>query len=106
MSELISSYDAKDVKLSGIPTQRILNLYERFGHGGFGVVLTGNIAVDHAHIEAPGCMAISKEGDSKQSRLQYERLAHAGKDGGALFIGQLNHVRLPSTHSLPLIALV
>jgi 2,4-dienoyl-CoA reductase-like NADH-dependent reductase (Old Yellow Enzyme family) len=43
MSELISSYST-DVKASGIPTQRIINLYEKFGNGGFGVVLTGNIA--------------------------------------------------------------
>ncbi|KAI6207126.1 Oxidored-FMN domain-containing protein [Aphelenchoides besseyi] len=91
MSELIATYDTKNVKLSGIPTQRIINLYERFGQGGWGVILTGNIAVDHSHLEAGGNMAISREGDSKDSRVQYSRLASAGKNGGSLFIGQLNH---------------
>jgi hypothetical protein len=43
MSELISSYST-DLKESGIPTQRIINLYEKFGNGGFGIVLTGNIS--------------------------------------------------------------
>ncbi|KAI6176115.1 Oxidored-FMN domain-containing protein [Aphelenchoides bicaudatus] len=90
MSELISSYST-DLKASGIPTQRVINLYEKFGNGGFGLVLTGNISVEHNHIEAPGAMAISKEGDSRESRLQFRRLAEAGKSGGALFIGQLNH---------------
>jgi hypothetical protein len=37
-------------------------------------------------------MAISKEGDSRESRLQLRRLAEAGKSGGSLFIAQLNHV--------------
>lgn len=39
-------------------------------------------------------MAISVEGDTRESRLQFRRLAEAGKSGGALMIGQLNHVRL------------
>ncbi|KAI6181291.1 Oxidored-FMN domain-containing protein [Aphelenchoides besseyi] len=91
MSELIATYDIKNLKLSGIPTQRIINLYERFGQGGWGVILTGNIAIDHSHLEAGGNMAISREGDSKDSRVQFSRLASAGKNGGSLFIGQLNH---------------
>lgn len=94
MSELISSYSSTDLKASGIPTQRVINLYEKFGNGGFGVLLTGNIAVCHNHIEAPGNMAISIEGDSRECRLQFRRLAEAGKSAGSLLIGQLNHVSL------------
>jgi hypothetical protein len=91
MSELISSYN-NDLKISGIPTQRVINIYEKFGNGGFGVLITGNISICHNHIEAPGCMAISIEGDSKESRLQFKRLADVGKSGRSLLIGQLNHV--------------
>lgn len=90
MSELISSYN-DDLKMSGIPNQRTINIYEKFGHGGFGAIITGNISICHSHIEAPGCMAISVEGDSQESRSQFKRLADAGKSGGSLLIGQLNH---------------
>lgn len=94
MSELIASYSVEP-KDSGIPTQRIINIYEKFGNGGFGLVLTGSIFVCHNHIEALGSMAISVEGDCRESRLQFRRLARAGKSGGNLFVAQLNHVTFP-----------
>ncbi|KHJ82315.1 hypothetical protein OESDEN_17992, partial [Oesophagostomum dentatum] len=46
LTERISSYDLKDLKRHGIPSHRLLNLYDKWGHGGFGVILTGNVVVD------------------------------------------------------------
>lgn len=45
-TERISTWDAKDLTRRGIPTQRVINVYEKWDHGGFGVILTGNICVD------------------------------------------------------------
>lgn len=45
MTERISTWDM-DVTKRGIPTERIINMYEKWGHGGFGLILTGNVAVD------------------------------------------------------------
>lgn len=43
---MICTYDADDLRKSGLPTKRYVNLYEKFGNGGFGVLLTGNVQVD------------------------------------------------------------
>lgn len=46
MTEKLCLYDKNNLQITGIPPQRYINLYSKWGHGGFGVVLTGNIAVD------------------------------------------------------------
>ncbi len=43
MTERIASYH-DNFELRGIPNQRLLNMYQKWAHGGFGIVLTGNIA--------------------------------------------------------------
>lgn len=45
MSEKLASFSLDYPKQSGIPTDRMVNLYEKFGHGGFGMVITGNVMV-------------------------------------------------------------
>lgn len=46
LTERISTWDATDLAKRGIPTQRLINLYEKWGNGGFGVILTGNVMAD------------------------------------------------------------
>lgn len=50
MSEKLASFSLDDAKQSGIPTDRLVNLYEKFGHGGFGMVITGNVMVGSVSI--------------------------------------------------------
>lgn len=45
MSELQASYSKDNLKEIGIPSEGLINLYQKWAHGGFGVVVTGNIIV-------------------------------------------------------------
>lgn len=45
MSELQASYSKDNLQGIGIPGESLINLYEKWAHGGFGVLLTGNILV-------------------------------------------------------------
>ncbi|KAI6183529.1 Oxidored-FMN domain-containing protein [Aphelenchoides bicaudatus] len=91
LSEQLCPYDVKDAKKSGIPNQAMLNLYEKWGAGGFGLVLTSNIMVQHQHLEAAHNAIISKEGDVPERSESFRRLAVNCKKGGALAIAQLSH---------------
>ncbi|RCN24637.1 hypothetical protein ANCCAN_29664 [Ancylostoma caninum] len=46
LTERISTWDVEDLSMRGIPTQELINIYDKWGHGGFGVILTGNVMVE------------------------------------------------------------
>uniref|UniRef100_A0A7I4YCI7 Oxidored_FMN domain-containing protein n=1 Tax=Haemonchus contortus TaxID=6289 RepID=A0A7I4YCI7_HAECO len=91
LTERISTWDPSDLKKRGIPTENLINLYDRWGHGGFGMILTGNICVDPFNLESAGNVVFSKENDSPQLRERSSRLAAAMRQDGALAIAQLSH---------------
>uniref|UniRef100_A0A914CIA0 NADH:flavin oxidoreductase/NADH oxidase N-terminal domain-containing protein n=1 Tax=Acrobeloides nanus TaxID=290746 RepID=A0A914CIA0_9BILA len=91
MTEKLCPYDKNNLQITGIPPQRYINLYSKWGHGGFGVVLTGNIAVDPYHVEAPGNPIIEKSLDSPSRREALRKVAEVTKADGALAIVQLTH---------------
>ncbi|CEF64082.1 NADH:flavin oxidoreductase/NADH oxidase, N-terminal domain and Aldolase-type TIM barrel domain-containing protein [Strongyloides ratti] len=76
---------------TGVPNDEIVNVYQKWGSGGFGMILTGNLQVDENHLESPGNMIIEKHLDSDKRREMFKKLAEAGKSGGALMIAQLSH---------------
>ncbi|KIH61541.1 hypothetical protein ANCDUO_08186 [Ancylostoma duodenale] len=91
MSERSSTWNVEDLSKRGIPTQELINVYDKWGHGGFGVIITGNIIVDPRNLEAAGNMIICRENDSPLLRKAFSRLADAAKQDGALVIAQLSH---------------
>ncbi|RCN41702.1 oxidoreductase, FAD/FMN-binding protein [Ancylostoma caninum] len=91
MSERSATWDVEDLSKRGIPTQELINVYDKWGHGGFGVIVTGNIIVDPRNLEAAGNTIICKENDSPLLRKAFSRLAEAAKQDGALVIAQLSH---------------
>ena len=46
MTEKLCFFDKDNQQISGIPTQRLINLYSKWAHGGFGMIITGNLMVD------------------------------------------------------------
>ncbi|EYB82775.1 hypothetical protein Y032_0351g3237 [Ancylostoma ceylanicum] len=91
MSERTSTWDVEDLSKRGIPTQELINIYDKWGHGGFGVIITGNILVDPRNLEAAGNAIICRENDSQRLRDAFSRLTDAAKQDGALVIAQLSH---------------
>ncbi|MFA4081246.1 NADH:flavin oxidoreductase/NADH oxidase family protein [Mycobacteroides salmoniphilum] len=69
------------------PDHRLVELYRRWGTGGFGLVVTGNVMVDRSHLGEPGNVVI--EDDRHLDGLS--RWAKATKDGGGLIWMQVNH---------------
>jgi len=69
------------------PGERIVALYRRWARGGYGLLITGNVMIDRAHLGEPGNIAI--EDDRALERLTaWTKAAH---DGGAAIFAQLNH---------------
>ncbi|WP_444308775.1 oxidoreductase, partial [Mycobacteroides abscessus] len=69
------------------PDHRLVQLFSRWGAGGYGLVVTGNVMVDHNHLGEPGNVVI--EDDRHLEGLS--RWAKATKDGGGLIWMQVNH---------------
>ncbi|WP_371859824.1 nitroreductase family deazaflavin-dependent oxidoreductase [Nocardia uniformis] len=78
------------------PDERLERLFRRWGAGGFGLLVTGNVMVDGRHLGEPGNVAI--EDDRHLDALT--RWAKAGKDGGTPVWVQLNH---PGRQANPLV---
>uniref|UniRef100_A0A0N4ZYV0 Oxidored_FMN domain-containing protein n=1 Tax=Parastrongyloides trichosuri TaxID=131310 RepID=A0A0N4ZYV0_PARTI len=90
MSEKLAVFKPGD-KTNGMPTENLINLYEKFGAGGFGMIVTGNVPVDQDHAEGIGNMLIDERLDTLERRLMFSRLANAGKKEGSRMIVQLGH---------------
>jgi 2,4-dienoyl-CoA reductase-like NADH-dependent reductase (Old Yellow Enzyme family) len=69
------------------PDERIVTLYRRWAQGGYGMLITGNVMVDRAHLGEPANIVI--EDDRAISQLTaWTKAVH---DGGAAIFAQLNH---------------
>lgn len=45
MSERLATYVHGSPELIGVPSKRLIYVYDKFGHGAFGLICTGNIMV-------------------------------------------------------------
>uniref|UniRef100_A0A914BZG3 NADH:flavin oxidoreductase/NADH oxidase N-terminal domain-containing protein n=1 Tax=Acrobeloides nanus TaxID=290746 RepID=A0A914BZG3_9BILA len=91
MTEMLSTWVDGDPKKSGIPTEKLINAYRKWGLGGFGLLITGNIMVDPKHIEMPTNSIIHRSNDNYDRKQAFKKCAEALKKGGGLAIAQLNH---------------
>ena len=69
------------------PTRRLDRLYERWGRGGAGLVITGNVMIDRRHVGEPRNVVVEDARDLPALR----RWAAAGRAGGAALWVQVNH---------------
>ena len=72
---------------SNNPTDRLVELYQRWSEGGAALLVTGNIPVDRWHLEHAGNFVLDDTSD--QNRVT--QLAQASKSGGVLILAQLSH---------------
>src|ERR1700741_2304825 len=70
-----------------LPDQRLISLYERWGAGGAGLLITGNVMVHAEALTGPGGVAID-EGAPLEPFVQR---AKAAKASGAAMWMQINH---------------
>ncbi|KAF1751321.1 hypothetical protein GCK72_017875 [Caenorhabditis remanei] len=91
LTEILSTYAPQEPKKHGLPTDTILNIYDKWGNGKFGMILTSNVLVDPTNLEAAGNAIVFKEGDSHERRALFSHWAKIMKQDGALAVMQLSH---------------
>ncbi|KAI9736040.1 MAG: hypothetical protein M1818_006216 [Claussenomyces sp. TS43310] len=90
MSERLASWDFKDVTSRGIPSESYINAYRRWGEGGFGVILTGNVMIDYYHLECAGNPIIPREAEFSGERFEaFKETARQAKAHGSLIVAQV-----------------
>jgi 2,4-dienoyl-CoA reductase-like NADH-dependent reductase (Old Yellow Enzyme family) len=70
-----------------LPDQRLLSLYRRWGAGGAGLLITGNVMVHAEALTGPGGIVL----DDASPLEPFAEWAKAGKAGGAAVWMQINH---------------
>lgn len=75
---------------AGRPSDDLVRLYEAWGRGGAGLLISGNVPVDARHLERPGNVIIAGVQDDA-AKAALRRLASAARIGGAGFWVQLSH---------------
>jgi 2,4-dienoyl-CoA reductase-like NADH-dependent reductase (Old Yellow Enzyme family) len=92
MSERLASFDEDDVDSRGIPSPDLIALYERWGKGGWGQILTGNIMIDRYNLEGPNNAIIPLEAPFHGPRFEaFQQLASKAKAHGSLIVAQVSH---------------
>src|SRR5450631_1357158 len=75
----------------GWPTAELVRLYEGWSDAGFGLLISGNVIVDGAHLERPGNVVIDHT-SSDPGQLQALRgWTREATQYGAHFWAQLSH---------------
>jgi 2,4-dienoyl-CoA reductase-like NADH-dependent reductase (Old Yellow Enzyme family) len=70
-----------------LPDQRLMSLYRRWGAGGAGLLITGNVMVHAQALTGPGGVVL----DVDTPLEPFERWAASGKAGGAAMWMQISH---------------
>ncbi|CAI9627903.1 unnamed protein product [Alternaria burnsii] len=92
MTERLSSWDPENLEARGVPSKELINLYRRWGEGGIGLIISGNILIEYDHIEAAGNAIIARNSEFSGERFEaFKEMATEAKKHGSLFIGQVCH---------------
>jgi 2,4-dienoyl-CoA reductase-like NADH-dependent reductase (Old Yellow Enzyme family) len=70
-----------------LPDERLVSLYRRWGGGGVGLLITGNVMVHKQALTGPRGVVL----DADSALEPFERWAEAGKAGGAAMWMQISH---------------
>lgn len=73
-----------------LPNERFVELYRRWGEGGAGLLITGNVLVDRWHLERGGNLAIVGPQTNRALSLLADMSTAAKAHGSAIWM-QLNH---------------
>lgn len=92
MTERMSSWDPENLEARGVPSKNLINLYRRWGEGGIGLILSGNIMIEYDHLEAAGNSIIPRKSEFSGERFEaFKEMATEAKKHGSLFVGQVSH---------------
>ncbi|MEQ9077678.1 MAG: NADH:flavin oxidoreductase/NADH oxidase family protein [Sandaracinaceae bacterium] len=78
------------------PSEELIRLYERWGRGGAGLLITGNVMIDHAALGESGNVAV----DDRRALPALTAWAQAAKADGSKVWMQINHPGRQSPRTL------
>ncbi|KII86578.1 hypothetical protein PLICRDRAFT_177337 [Plicaturopsis crispa FD-325 SS-3] len=90
MSESLATYSLTDPLDRGKPTEGLIRVYEQWGKGEYGIILTGNVMVDKDHLESAGCTIVDRRLPSSYVD-EFKAIARVSKAHGSLLVAQLSH---------------
>lgn len=70
-----------------LPGEVLFNLYEAWAKGGVGLIITGNVMIDHLAMTGPGGLAL----EHNTPLSAFKKLAESGKQNGTKIWMQINH---------------
>ncbi|KAF2662852.1 FMN-linked oxidoreductase [Lophiostoma macrostomum CBS 122681] len=92
MTERLSSWHPTDFLKRGVPSPELIHVYRRWGQGGTGLLLTGNVMIDYDQLEAPGNAIIPPGAEFSGERFEaFKELATESKKEGSLILAQVSH---------------
>ncbi|ORY14500.1 hypothetical protein BCR34DRAFT_585680 [Clohesyomyces aquaticus] len=92
MTERLSSWHPTDLPKRGIPSKNLINVYRRWGEGGLGNILTGNVMIEFDQLEAAGNPIVPRsEGFGGERFEAFKELATQSKKHGSLIVAQVSH---------------
>ncbi|KAF2805270.1 FMN-linked oxidoreductase [Mytilinidion resinicola] len=92
MSESMSSYTPENHSTHGIPSNELVKLYEAWGEGGFGQILTGNVMLFDDQLEGPKNAIIPQDAEFEGERFEkFKAIATGAKKHGSLIVAQVSH---------------
>ena len=92
MTERLCSWNAPsepDITTRGVPTPAYTHLYERWGEGGIGIIVSGNTMVKYDAVEAFGNPILCDDHDGRVGK--YAEVVKGAKKEGSLIVAQLSH---------------
>lgn len=90
--ERLSSWDPQNFEKRGVPSKELINLYKRWGEGGFGLLLTSNVMIEYDHLETAGNAIIPRGSPFSGERFEaFKALADGAKKHGSLIMAQVSH---------------
>lgn len=91
MTERMSSWNPTELEKRGVPSPELVNVYKRWGEGGFGVVLSGNVMIEYDHLESAGNAIIPQGAPFSGERFErFKAIAEATKKEGSLAVMQVS----------------
>ncbi|KAL6799715.1 FMN-linked oxidoreductase [Trichoderma sp. SZMC 28012] len=92
MAEGLATWDPKVPHLRGEPTKDLIELYRRWGEGGWGMIVTGNIDTSFDSLDDIGDMIITPKCEFRGPRFEkFQELAKGAKAHGSFILGQISH---------------
>lgn len=70
-----------------VPDESLFNLYQAWANGGVGLIITGNVMVDHLAMTGPGGVALEADTDLSS----FKKLAEVAKQNDTKIWMQINH---------------